>query len=224
VIQRVLMSALLFAFCGSFAVAAPPTLSNKPAGAEAAFVAQVQRRLTALYPTANAAERAGYFRYTNEDRTGAISYANNRWDNSRDLDRPSQLWYDLKGNLLGVDYAVPVATTPNAPHFWGVNPQRWFKFHPHVHYVVKDASGNMIYGHATSAAKFAAAGGDVNNPQASVLVKMGLIKDASTVTHIFAFPLVWDLEFWLTPNPLGAFAQTNPLVHPSPNAGRGEDM
>jgi hypothetical protein len=30
------------------------------------------------------------------------------------------------------------------------------------------------------------------------------------------------VEVWVTPNPLGAFAETDPLVKPSKNAGMGE--
>src|SRR5579871_5542802 len=49
---------------------------DKPVGAEVAFVHSVQTTLSGLYPTPSAAEKAGYFRYTNVDETGAISYVN----------------------------------------------------------------------------------------------------------------------------------------------------
>lgn len=55
----------------------------------------------ARFPHASDAEKAGYVRYTNEDNTGSISYANFSW--TSDPTHPSQLWYDKSGNLLGAD-------------------------------------------------------------------------------------------------------------------------
>jgi hypothetical protein len=51
---------------------------------------------------------------------------------------------------------------------------------------------------------------------------MGKVSDASQVSKVFTFPAQWDVEVWVTPNPLGAFAEKNPLVHPSADAGKSE--
>jgi hypothetical protein len=205
----------------SVASAATPapkaTLSPFPAGAEVAFVAAIQKDLTARFPTPQAAEQAGYFPYTGEDEDGAISYANLRWQ-SANPQQPSQLWYDVHGNLLGADFSLLQSGSPAPPaSLWGINYRRWISFREHVHYVLAGPNGTETYG-ATSAKKFAAAGGNVDNPQAATLVKMGLAKDASDVKHVFLLPSLWDLIVWVKTNPNGAFAMKNPLVIPSANA------
>jgi hypothetical protein len=206
----------------AFGAAAKPP--DQPVGAEVAFVQQVQKDLTSRFATPADAQKAGYFRYTNEDETGAISYANLQWD-SADPQHPSQLWYDVNGRLLGADYSVPFTasnkTTP--PSLWGVNPQRWFTFkRPHVHYILRAADSTMKYGLAVSGAAFTAAGGDLNNPQPATIVKMGKASNASQIAKVFTFPAMWDLELWVLPNPSGAFAEKNPNVHPSKNAASGD--
>ena len=60
------------------------------------------------------------------------------------------------------------------------------------------------------------------NATADPFVKLGKVKSADQITHVLPFPAQWDVEVWVTPNPLGAFAETNPLVKPSKNAGMGE--
>ncbi|HVS46248.1 MAG TPA: hypothetical protein VMS32_06230 [Verrucomicrobiae bacterium] len=199
-------------------VLAANKLSPQPQGAEAAFVLHMQADLLQRFPTTAAAEKAGYFRYTNEDDTGSISYANLQWT-SADARHPSQLWYDVHGNLLGADFSQPGG--PNAPTLWGVNPARWQDFRAHVHYLSVDASGKTIYGHATTVKKFVAAGGDLNNPQATTITKMGLVSNGNSVARVFLFPHVWDLIVWVMPNPNGAFADKNPLVIPSASAETG---
>ena len=206
----------LLAFSSSFVLAAESTLPPKPHGAEIAFVSGIQKDLTARFATTAQAEAAGYFRYTDEDDTGAISYVNVQQWTSADPQHPSQLWYSVDGKLLGADFSVPYDAA-NPPKLWGVDPTRWTHFGAHVHYVL-DTNGTTMYGHATSVKKFEAAGGDVKNPQAAILVKMGIAKDASNVKHLFLFPNIWDLEVWVLPNPDGAFADKNPNVHPSANA------
>jgi len=202
--------------------AAQPKLSPKPVGTETAFVTGIQKDLQARFPTPADAEKAGYFRYTNEDKTGAISYANLNW-NSTDPQHPSQLWYDVNGNLLGADFSVPItdANAATPPKLWGVNPARWDKFgRPHVHYVLKNADGTMKYGAATRGKTFTDAGGDLSNPQPATIVKLGLAKNESDVAKVFTFPALWDLIVWVKPNPSGAFAEANPLVKPSAAAAK----
>ncbi len=195
-------------------MASPPPLSPKPQGAEVAFVSGVQRDLNARFATIAQAQAAGYFRYTNEDKTGSISYANLAWT-SNDPQHPSQLWYSVDGKLLGADFSQPyVAGTK--PNLWGVTPERWGHFRAHVHWVVV-ADGKETYG-ATSVEKWKAAGGDPDNPQAATVVALGKAKDASQVKRVFLFNNIWDLEVWVMNNPSGAFAEMNPLVHASAGA------
>ncbi|HTV91208.1 MAG TPA: hypothetical protein VMG98_00680 [Verrucomicrobiae bacterium] len=206
-----LLASLTFSACVGLAA---DTLSPKPQGAEVAFVSGIQSDLTGRFATIAQAQAAGYFRYTYEDKTGSISYANLQWTSS-DPQHPSQLWYSVDGKLLGADFSQPyVAGIP--PTLWGVNPQRWGHFGAHIHYVL-DVNGKETYG-ATSVTKFKAAGGDPNNPQPATIVAMGIAKDASQVKHVFLFDNIWDLEVWVLPNPNGAFAEMNPNVHPSANA------
>jgi hypothetical protein len=215
VIRRTLsaLCALVLITLGS--AAAADSLSPKPQGAEVAFVQSISKDLNARFPTPADAEKAGYFRYTNEDDTGAISYTNLTWQTASDPQHPSQLWYSAGGKLLGADFSVPY-TSSTPPSLWGVNPKRWEDFPAHVHFVL-DENGKMVYT-ATSVKKFKAAGGDVENPQAATAVKLGKAKSVSEVKHIFFFPHIWDLIVWVTPNPNGAFADKNPLVHPTMNA------
>lgn len=197
------------------------TMNPMPSGTEVAFVEGIQKDLTARFPTTQAAMAAGYFRYTNEDVDGAISYANLKW-NSADPTQPSQLWYDVKGNLLGADFSVPQDQQLEPPALWGVQWQRWRSFHEHIHFVLAGPNGTEIYG-GVSAKKFAKAGGNVDDPGAGTLVKMGLAKNVADVKRVFLFPSIWDLIVWVKPNPNGAFALKNPTVIPSANAEKDDD-
>jgi hypothetical protein len=103
-----------------------------------------------------------------------------------------------------------------------LDPGRWFKVkHGHVHYVLQGDT-NAAYGHAVRESDYLKNGGDLSNPTAAPLVKMGKVTSADLVAHVLPFPAQWDVEIWVTPNPLGAFAETNPLVKPSKKAGMGE--
>jgi hypothetical protein len=207
----------LTAVAASAATPAPKaTLPPAPQGTEVAFVQSIQRDLMARFPTAQDAVKAGYFRYTNEDEDGAISYANLQWQ-SGDPKHPSQLWYDVHGNLLGADFSVLQSSSPEPPSMWGVNYRRWISFRAHIHYVLAGPNGTETYG-ATSVNKFAAAGGNIDDPQAATIVKMGKATDAAQVKRVFLFPSIWDLIVWVKTNPNGAFADKNPLVIPSANA------
>lgn len=195
------------------------TLSPMPQGTEVAFVTSIQKDLNARFPTPQDAEKAGYFRYGNEDEDGAISYANLHWQSGNPKE-PSQLWYDVHGNLLGADFSVLQSSSPEPPTLWGVNPRRWVSFREHVHYILAGPNGTETYG-ATSAKKFAAAGGNVDDPQAETVVKMGRAKSVADVKRVFLFPSLWDLIVWVKTNPNGAFAEKNPLVIPTANAEKG---
>jgi hypothetical protein len=175
-------------------------------------VASIQADLMKRFPAASDATKAGYVRYTTVDDTGAISYANFKWQ-SIDQKHPSQLWYDRKGRLLGADYSVLLSTSASRPQRWGINPQRWVQFDGHQHWVTKDpATGALTYDRWMPDAKFAAGGGNVEHPSATTLVRMHRVANAHDVVTIFHFPPVWDLTVWVKPNPNGAFAEKNPAV------------
>lgn len=224
-LKRLTCAASLLALFTAPALGATPapkaTLSPVPQGSEVAFVTSIQKDLMARYPTAADAEKAGYFRFGNEDSSGAISYANLQWQSS-DPQHPSQLWYDVKGNLLGADFSVLQSSSPEPPKMWGVNYSRWVSFREHVHWILVGPNGTETYG-ATSAKKFTAAGGNVDDPQAITVVKMGKAKNVAEVKRVFLFPSIWDLIVWVKQNPNGAFAEKNPLVTPSANAEK-DDM
>jgi hypothetical protein len=206
---------LCFALIGAtVAIAAAQTLSGKPTNSEAAFVANIQSDLQARFPTVADAEKAGYFRFTNVDKSGAISYANLNWQ-SIDQHHPSQLWYSPDGRLLGADYSVLESNSRERPAIWGIDPRRWIRLPAHVHYITVDDNGSLSYGHYIMAEKFAAAGGDPHNPQPATLVKLDVVKSASAVKKIFFFPALWDVQVWVINNPNGAFAVLNPLVDTS---------
>ena len=185
------------------------TLPGAPTTAEQPFVESVSADLNARFPTPESARAAGYLRYTDEDETGAISYANRQWT-SADPKHPSQLWYDVRGRLLGADFSVPYAET--RPELFGVDPSRWTKFGAHVHYGLAGPTGTS-YG-AIGAKAIVKAGGSADHPTAAQLVEAGAAKKASDVRFVFAFPAIWDLQVWVIPNPSGAFAETNPEVKP----------
>jgi hypothetical protein len=201
-------SALVLVPAIAAAADAPPA---KPNAAESAFVSKIAADLNDRFPSPEAARKAGFIRFTDEDDTGAISYANRVWTSS-DAAHPSQLWYDVKGRLLGADYSVPYdAAKP--PSLFGVEPTRWQKFSAHVHYGLVGPDGSTVYG-ATGAKAMAKAGSSVDHPTADALVAAGIAKKASDVRFVFAFPSIWDLTVWVLPNPDGAFADKNPDVKP----------
>ena len=210
----------LVAFLIAIGIAAPvladeqPTYRGAMSPSERTFASTIAADLMARFPTAADAEKAGYVRYTSEDETGAISYANMHWQ-SADIRHPSQLWYDKNGRLLGADFSVLVGASPARPQLWGVNPGRWFEFNGHVHWVSKDAAtGAITYDGWIWDKDFTAAGGDPERPNASTLVAAKKVSNASDVVTIFHFPAIWDLIVWVKPNPNGAFAWKNPSVTP----------
>lgn len=191
-----------------------PTYNGPLSASEQQFVKSLQATLGARYAHESDAVGQGFFRYTNEDDSGAISFANLHWT-SADIAKPCQLWYDKNGALLGADYCEPYKPGAARPSMFGVNPGRWFEFDEHVHWVGTDPkSGKPTYDNYIMAPDFRKAGGDPEHPTAAMLVKMGKAKSASSVRKIFEFPSSWDLVVWVKPNPKGAFAWKNPLVKP----------
>ncbi len=209
----VAMAACLYVMTAAAWADSGPTYTGPISTPEAEFIKGIQSDLGTRFPTAADAVKAGYVRYTNADDTGAISYANLRWQ-SIDPQHPSQLWYDKNGQLLGADFSE-LKTSSTPPSLWGINPGRWSEFDGHVHWVGKDtATGSPTYDHWVMQPAWVAAGGSVANPSAATLVKLGKVSASDDVATIFFFPTIWDLIVWVKPNPTGAFADKNPLVTP----------
>jgi hypothetical protein len=204
---------------------APAKPPPQPTAAEQPFIAKLQREIPARFGTIAAAEKAGYFQYTGEDNTGAISYVNLRVWNSIDLDVPNQLWYDVKGRLLGVDYTILQAQSASAPatlFSYAIDPARWVHRNAHMHWGFIAADGSLKLG-AMPVAKFTEAGGVPNESDGGIaankaaLVKAGLpgLDRPDQVKFVFLHPAMWDLIAWVLPNPDGAWADANPNVIPS---------
>lgn len=207
------------------AQSAPPKLPPQPTAAEAPFIAKLQQDIPARFSTIAAAQKAGYFQYTGEDNTGAISYVNLKVWNSIDLDVPNQLWYDVNGRLLGVDYTVLQAQSPTPPTTlfgYAIDPSRWVHRGPHMHFGFTMADGTLKLG-AMPVQKFTDAGGVPNESDGAIpankaaLVKAGIpgLTSPDQVKFVFLHPAMWDLIAWVLPNPDGAWADANPNVTPS---------
>jgi hypothetical protein len=229
-------SILYAVLCASLMVAPPlagaaaptptpaPTAAPPASAAEQQFVGSATADLQRRFPTTSAAAAAGYFQYTVEDQTGAISWVNTHYWQS-DATHPSQLWYDVNGHLIGADFSVLQSSSAARPQVWGISPSRWLDFSPgHVHFAIRTASG-LRYGGA-GAKTMATVGGSVDNPTAADIYKISKLtrwkvlgipapRTVGDVAFVFAFPAIWDLQVWLVPNPLGAFAEHNPNVIPS---------
>ncbi|MBV8222366.1 MAG: hypothetical protein JO293_03325 [Candidatus Eremiobacteraeota bacterium] len=193
-----------------------PTPAPPMSASETEFVNAVTPDLTARFATTSAATAAGYYRYTNEDSTGAISWVNPAYWKS-DPKHPAQLWYDVNGRLIGADFSVLQAGLSAAPSMWGVSASRFIPIEQHVHYGVKQPDGSVTFGGygPKSAAKV---GGTLSDPTKQDVVKLGKAQTVDQVAFVFQYPAIYDLQVWLVPNPLGPFAEHNPNVKPTKNA------
>lgn len=201
------------------AATAAPTQTPLSA-AEATFYHHASAALNKLYPKPAAAIKAGWFRYSNEDDSGAISYVNPHDFETPDVAHPQQLWYDVRGRLLGADFSQLAAAHPNGPHLFGIAPARFSTVPLHIHYGVKKADGTIEYGWYVNPAAFTAAGLNPLKPTATDLVKLGKVKSVTSVAFVFANLKNFDATMWLIPNPAGQFADKNPNVKPSANQGK----
>ena len=192
----------VFAFVPALADEAP-TDTGPLSPTEQQFVQSVKTDLLARFPHVSDAEKAGYVRYTSPDDTGAISYADKKWN--ADPSHPSQLWYDGSGNLMGADFSVPRPNGEPRPQLWGVSPGRWYEFNGHVHYVVMEPNGKMVYDQWIWNPDFVNAGGDLNSPSADTLVKLGKVPSPDFIRTIFDMPTQWDLIVWVQPHAAGPF-------------------
>jgi len=227
-----ILGAMILGVCSAARAAAPaptpsPTAAPPESALEVRFVAAATSDLQNRFATTSQAAAAGYFRYTDEDQTGAISWVNTSYWAS-DQKHPSQLWYDVKGRLIGADFSVLQSGPHVPPAIWGVASSRWLDFSPaHVHFGIRTPLG-VQYG-AVGTKSIARVGGSASSPTAADIVKLGQLKrwkrlgipppqSTADVAFVFPFPAIWDLQVWLVPNPLGAFAEHNPNVIPSANA------
>jgi len=211
--RRIALCALAIFLASPLAAGAADPVAM-PSGPELNFISAIQADLTVRFPTPAAAERAGFVHYTNEDNTGAISYANNHWVSTSPRE-PSQLWYDVKGRLLGADYSVLQDGNPTAPTLFGVDASRFHKVPAHIHYVLKNADGTYTYGKAVRVKAWTDAGNDLARIDAAGLVKTGAAQSVDQVAAVFLVPASWDMSVWVLPNPAGAFADANPNVIPA---------
>jgi hypothetical protein len=198
---------------------AAPTQAPMTA-AEQTFYATASSMLPKMYPNVAAAQKAGYFRFNNEDRSGAISYENPNDFDSPDAGHPQQLWFDVNGRLLGGDWSQTVASAPNGPTLFGLSTVRFHKIPLHIHYGAKRADGTIDYGLFVRATDFTAAGLDPLHPTAADLVKLGKVTSPDQVAFVFALLNNYDAQMWVIPNASGQFADTNPAVAPSANQGK----
>jgi hypothetical protein len=214
----------LFFFFAALALA-PSLAGAQPAQApltpaEQRFYHTASTTLQKLYPHPAQAEKAGWFRYNNEDESGAISYINLKYFDTPDPAHPQQLWYDVHGRLLGGDFTQKVDSAPHGPTLFGISAKRFQHSPLHVHFGIKHADGSVEYGDYVPAATFKAAGLDPLHPTAANLVALGKVKSTAEVAFVFAALNNYDATMWLIPNPAGQFADLNPLVKPSPNQGK----
>ncbi|HEY1681834.1 MAG TPA: hypothetical protein VGF98_09380 [Candidatus Tumulicola sp.] len=202
------MKIIVVLLCAIFATATlaradeQPTNTGPLSPSEQSFVDTVRIDLLHRFPRVTDAEKAGYVRYTGIDDTGAVSYADRRWNS--DPTHPSQLWYDVSGNLLGADFSVPRPHQEARPVLWGIDAGRWYEFNGHVHYTIVDPSQKKtIYDQWVWNDDFTAAGGSLSDPSAETLVKLGRVPSATDVGTIFEFPTIWDLVVWVRPHSAG---------------------
>ncbi len=177
-----------------------PTAAPPETASEQQFVSSVSKDLQNRFGSTSQAAAAGYFRYTDEDQTGAISWVNTS-DWQSDPQRPSQLRYDASGRLIGADFSVLQSGSQARPTVWGIAPARWIDFSPgHIHFAIKTPSG-LQYGGAGDKS-VAKVGGSLDHPTAADVVKIGTLagwkrlgipapKTAADVAFAFAFPAVW---------------------------------
>jgi hypothetical protein len=205
---------LIVALAAVPAIASAKTLPMTPA--EHSFYTKASTALGTLYATPAKAEKAGWFRYNNEDDSGAISYMNPKYFETPDVLHPQQLWYDVHGKLLGADFSQLVAKHPKGPApLFGISPSRFSESPLHIHWGLIHPGGAIEYGLYVVAPEFVKAKLDPLHPTPAMLVKLGKVKRASDVKFVFADLDIWDAGMWLIPNPAGQFEDKNPNIKPS---------
>jgi len=204
-----------------------PTAAPAPSAAESAFLAKIMRDLPQRYPNPPAAIRAGYVRFTNEDRTGAISYVNIKAWNTSDPDVPAQLWYDVNGRLIGADYSQrrnpDASPAPAPPALFGISPSRFFTIGAHVHFVTCDKASGKV--RVRQSRRRQEVRGDRRRRASDGRRPRESRRRDRRVDGQRGVLVSRDLRRldMVVPNPLGQFADKNPNVVPSAHAGRGED-
>jgi len=188
---------------------ASAALSHKATAREANFIASVTPSLMARYATADKAVAGGYFRMTALSPYDNTSIYFNMTYTKLDPMHPNFLWYDRNGKLAGLDYEYAVSAWPKPPgaSTYPVLSGRWVIIDPHFHFAYRDASGKVVM-HGTRLRP-----NITGDPiTAAQLRADGLLPRGATLLWAHYHPKAWDLGFWLVPDPLGAFADKDPLV------------
>lgn len=174
--------------------------------AESQFVSQTSATLLSLYPTAASATAHGYTKMTELGTDNTMIYTNFEYQNIS-LEHPNFLWYDRNGKLAGVDYEFPVSVWPQPPLAqYPVAKSKWVTIPEHVHFSYSLAGATVMHG-ARVRPNLKPGPITLAELQADNLVPAG-----ATLLWATYHPTCWDLGFWVVPNPLGPFADKNPLV------------
>lgn len=200
--------AVLLGIASFNSIAAAAAAQSKPDDTEATFIAGVQQKMLEKYPTAAVAVRAGFFQMTGVDEDATAVYFDHSF-RGVDPAHPNFLWFDRHGQLVGLDYEVPVELHPRPPGHsaFPVQPGRWTTVRAHVHFAYRVGGGPVqmrgarVHDNLTGA-----------SISAAQLHADGLLPAGARLLWAYYHPTCWDLDFWLIPNPNGPFAQRNPLV------------
>lgn len=177
--------------------------------AEDAFVKNVAGRLQAEFPSVARARARGYTQLRKIDKDNTIVYTNFAFDHIS-IDHPNFLWFDRRGNLVGVDYEFPKERwrSPPGTSTFPVSPSRWTTVDEHVHLAYRETpSGPVKFKGGPATAEMRGA-----TLPADVLVRAHLLPPDAHLVWSSYHPACWDLGFWIVPNPLGPFEDHNPSV------------
>ncbi len=200
-----------------------PTYNGPTSASEAAFVKAIQADLNQRFATAADAEK-GLATSATRARidTGAIQLRKHELAVERSA-APEPAVVRRQRQPVGRRLLDAAQARRRAPgpvgRQSGTVRTNWTWAHPSTGHG-DPTTGALTYDLWMPNPKFVAGGGNPAQPDAAALVKMGKVKDPSTVATIFEFPALWDLIVWVKPNPKGAFAEKDPLVTPSANASK----
>jgi len=198
--------ALSMALPGAAGAASAP--SDKANATEARFIAQAAASLFARYPTVAAAVKGGFFQLTPLDQDNTAIYFNGTYTNV-DPRHPNFLWFDRNRKLVGLDYEYDMSRwrTPPGKREYPVLAARWTVIRAHLHFAYRIGRGPMLMHGARLRPNI------TRNPVTAAQLRADhLLPAGAKLQWADYHPKCWDLGFWLVPDPLGAFAEKNPLV------------
>jgi len=203
-----LLAAIALTLAAPPAAGAAAAPANRANATEAPFISKLTASLMARYPTTNAAVKGGYFQLTPLDQDNTAIYFNGTYTNVDPM-HPNFLWYDRHGKLVGLDYEYAMSKWPKIPTTseYPVLAARWTVIRAHMHFAYRMGSGPMVMHGAHLRPNI------TRNPvTAAQLQADHLLPAGAKLQWADYHPKCWDLGFWLVSNPLGAFAEKNPLV------------